>query len=148
MDWSEFASASGGFNRTDKLLQVSLAFSQPISSSITDWPKERDELRKKLQKTQKEATPFHYDTTPKVGIEVAQDPQARADSSGRVYVEEAFLDCWADLMMGSGWVNRDELTFKEANWAFVSDSLNANWSRRSDSGGIQGTAQQTGGRRR
>lgn len=119
MDWTEFASAAGGFNRTDKLLQVSLAFSQPISSSITDWPKERDELRKKLQKTQKEATPFHHDTTPKVGSEVAQDPQARADSSGRVYIEEAFLDCWADLMMGAGWMDRNELTFKEANWAFV-----------------------------
>lgn len=51
---------------------------------------------------------------------MAQDSTARSDSQGRVYVEEAFVDCWADLMMGGGWLDREELTFKEANWAIVS----------------------------
>ncbi|EIW72287.1 hypothetical protein TREMEDRAFT_20593, partial [Tremella mesenterica DSM 1558] len=119
MDWTEFASSTGGFNRTDPLLDISLTFSQPIAVSITEWPKERDELRKKLQKSQKEAVPFAYDTTPKVGTEVALDPHARADSTGRVYIEESFVDVWADLMMGGGWMDRDELTFKEANWAVI-----------------------------
>ncbi|ORX38018.1 hypothetical protein BD324DRAFT_608403 [Kockovaella imperatae] len=119
MDWSEFASDSGGFQRTDPLLDASLTFSAPLSESITDWPKERDELHKRLQKSQKEAVPFNYDTTPRVGASVSQDPGSRADGKGRVYLEEAFLDCWADWMMGGGWADREELTFKEANWVLI-----------------------------
>ena len=42
-----------------------------------------------------------------------------ADAKGRVWLEEAFVDCWADLFMGAAWEDRDELTFKEANWALV-----------------------------
>ena len=119
MDWTDFASPSGGFNRTDPLLDVSLAFAAPIKMSITEWPREREELQQRLHKTQKNSTPFAYDTTPRIGADVVLDDGSRSDSKGRVYVEEAFLDCWADLMMGAGWLDREELTFKEANWAIV-----------------------------
>ncbi|WVQ96362.1 hypothetical protein IAU59_003467 [Kwoniella sp. CBS 9459] len=121
MDWSEFASPSGGFHRTDPLLDVSLAFSPPVQNQITDWPKERDELRKRLHKAQKNTVPFNYDTSPRFGANAAPDAVAgaRADEKGRVYIEEAFVDCWADLMMGSSWVERNELTFREANWVLI-----------------------------
>ncbi|OCF77681.1 hypothetical protein I204_01679 [Kwoniella mangroviensis CBS 8886] len=119
MDWSEFASPSGGFNRTDPLLDVSLTFSAPIEKEITDWPKERDELRRRLHKSQKDSVPFNYDTTPRVGINAFSDANARVDDKGRVYVEEAFVDCWCDLIIGAGWMDREELTFREANWALM-----------------------------
>ncbi|BEI86684.1 hypothetical protein CcaverHIS002_0700300 [Cutaneotrichosporon cavernicola] len=114
MDWSEFA--SGGFTRTENYLTASLTFSAPVQSSITEWPKERDELRRRLQKTQKEATPFNHDTTPRVGRAANMEG---ADNKGRIYVEEAFVDCWADFMMGGAWTDREELTFKEASWALI-----------------------------
>ncbi|GMK54845.1 hypothetical protein CspeluHIS016_0114310 [Cutaneotrichosporon spelunceum] len=114
MDWSEFA--SGGFTRTENYLTASLTFSAPVQSSITEWPKERDELRRRLQKTQKEATPFNHDTTPRVGRAANMEG---ADDKGRIYVEEAFVDCWADFMMGGAWTDREELTFKEASWALI-----------------------------
>ncbi|WWD20031.1 hypothetical protein CI109_104504 [Kwoniella shandongensis] len=119
MDWSEFASPSGGFQRTDPLLDVSLTFSAPVESSITDWPKEREELRRRLHKSQKDATPFHYDTSPKIGVDANSGSVSGVDSRGRVYLEEAFVDCWADLMIGSNWIEREELTFREANWALI-----------------------------
>jgi hypothetical protein len=118
MDWTEFASPSGGFNRTDPLLDVSLTFSPPIGESISDWPKQQEDLRRRLHKTQKEGTPFNYDTAPRVGGQAA--PEQGQDAAGRVYLEEAFVDAWADLMMGAGWVEREELTFKDANWVIVS----------------------------
>ncbi|KLT40277.1 hypothetical protein CC85DRAFT_322125 [Cutaneotrichosporon oleaginosum] len=114
MDWSEFA--SGGFTRTENYLTASLTFSAPVQSSITEWPKERDELRRRLQKTQKEATPFNHDTTPRVGRAANVEG---SDNKGRIYVEEAFVDCWADFMMGGAWTDREELTFKEASWALI-----------------------------
>jgi hypothetical protein len=119
MNWNDFASSSGGFSRTDPHLAVSLTFSEPLSESITQWPSGRDALQRKLHKSQKEATPFHYDTSIKLGLAVENDQGEKRDERGRVWIEEAFIDCWADLMMGAGWVERDELTFKEANWALV-----------------------------
>ena len=120
MDWNEFASDSGGFQRTDPILDMSLSFSAPVSDTITQWPKDREELQRRLQKSQREATPFTHDTVPRVGAQMSQDSGSRADGKGRVYVEEAFVDFWADWMMGGGWADREELTFKEANWALVS----------------------------
>ena len=122
MEWSDFAAPSGGFSRTDNVLDVSLTFAPPISSSISEWPKEREDLNKRLHKTQKEATPFSYDTTPRIGNDIP-DSLARPDQYGRVYIEEAFVDWWADWAVGGGWMDRDELTFKEANWALVSAAL-------------------------
>ncbi|KAK8849410.1 hypothetical protein IAR55_004742 [Kwoniella newhampshirensis] len=119
MDWSDFASPAGGFHRTDPLLDISLTFSPPIESSIVDWPKERDELRRRLQKSQKGATPFNYDTTPKIGTSIDSTSVLTGDGQRWAFVEEAFVDCWADLMMGGGWIDREELTYREANWAFI-----------------------------
>lgn len=119
MDWTDFASPSGGFNRTDPQLNVSLSFAEPLQTSITEWPRGRDELHNRLHKSHKDSTPFAYDTTPRIGIDIGQDERARNDGPGRVYLEEAFVDCWADLMMGAGWIDREELTFKEANWVVV-----------------------------
>jgi hypothetical protein len=119
MDWSEFASPLGGFQRTDPLLDETLTFSSPLSAQISDWPRERDELRRRLQKTHKEGTPFNYDTTPRFGMNAASEAGTRSDGNGRVYLEEAFVDFWADIAMGCGWVNRGELTFREASWAIV-----------------------------
>lgn len=119
MEWSDFAAPSGGFTRTNPVLDVSLSFASPLSSSIQEWPKERDDLNRRLHKSQKEATPFHYDTKPHIGVDV-QDGNVRADHHGRVYIEEAFVDWWADWAIGGAWADREELTFKEANWAIVS----------------------------
>ncbi|ODN78262.1 hypothetical protein L202_03911 [Cryptococcus amylolentus CBS 6039] len=105
MDWSEFASDSGGFTRTDPLLSSTLSFAPPISSSIAQWPKDKEQLSKRLHKAEKQSTPFNYDTTPQVG--------------GRVYVEEAWVDVWCDLMVGGGWMEREERTFREANWVIM-----------------------------
>jgi hypothetical protein len=120
MNWSEFASSSGGFSRTDPHLAVSLTFAEPLSESITSWPQERDALQRKLHKSQKDAIPFHYDTSIRLGLEVQSEYGETRDDKGRVWIEEAFMDCWADLMNGAGWIERDELTFKEANWALAS----------------------------
>ena len=120
MDWYDFASSSGGFSRTDPHLAVSLTFAEPLSESITSWPQERDALQRKLHKSQKDAIPFHYDTSIKLGLDVISEYGETRDDRGRVWIEEAFMDCWADLMNGAGWIERDELTFKEANWALAS----------------------------
>ncbi|WWC93117.1 uncharacterized protein L201_008084 [Kwoniella dendrophila CBS 6074] len=119
MDWTEFASPSGGFYRTEEALDVSLSFAAPIEKEITDWPKERDELRKRLHKSQKDSIPFNYDTKPCIGPNALQDSNARTDNLGRVYIEEAFVDCWADFIIGTNWMDREELTFREVNWALI-----------------------------
>ena len=127
MDWTDFASPSGGFVRTDRLLDASLSFAAPLQSSINDWPRERDELQRRLHKSQKDATPFSYDTTPRVGPDAIQDNGTKYDSQGRVYMEVAFVDCWADLILGCNWLDREELTFREANWAIVSGKCLMVW---------------------
>lgn len=118
MDWTDFASSSGGFNLTDPLLDISLTFSPPLISEISEWPVHRQELSHRLQKSQKDAVPFHYDTSIQVGAQAFPEP--RADEKGRIVVEQAFIDFWADLAMGAGWCDRAEITFREANWSFVS----------------------------
>ena len=123
MDWTDFASPSGGFIRTDPVLNASLSFAAPLKSTINDWPQERGELQRRLLKSQKDATPFSYDTTPHVGPDTFRDTGTSCDTQGRVYIEVAFVDCWADLMLGCNWLDREELTFREANWAIVSGRL-------------------------
>lgn len=120
MNWSDFASADGGFNRTDPLLHASLDFSPPLQTSIKQWPQERQELHRRLHKSHKDAVKFEYDTTPRWGMQVPAEHDLRVDIKGRVWIEEAFVDAWADLLLGCGLVDRDELTFKEANWVLVS----------------------------
>lgn len=123
MNWTDFAADGGGFSRTDPHLAVSLTFAEPLANSIASWPSERDILQRKLHKSQKEAIPFHHDTSIRLGMDVDSDQGETRDEKGRVWIEEAFVDCWADLMMGTGWVEREELTFKESNWAIVSSAF-------------------------
>lgn len=84
-------------------------------------------MAKRLHKSQKDMVPFSYDTTPRFGAEAGWDTDGDnssgamgKDVQGRVLVEEAFIDFWADLGVGMEWVGRGEMTFREANWAFVS----------------------------
>ena len=37
-------------------------------------------------------------------------------------IEEGFLDVFASLVYGGGWMDRAETTFRECNWALVSVS--------------------------
>jgi hypothetical protein len=124
MDWTDFASSSGGFTRTDPALTTTLTFSAPLAQSIESWPKERTDLSKRLHKSNKDSVPFHHDTTPKFGEASGWSESAggeeKRDGKGRVYLEEAFLDFWADLGLGGGRVDRAELTFRESSWAIVS----------------------------
>ncbi len=112
MSWNEFAAPTGGFDRSDDALSKSLTFSPPVQTQIESWPEEREELRKKLKKSQKEMAKFDWDTTPVVGVP--------GRGKAITVIEEAFVDVWADLLLSSGWTDYDELTYREANWALVS----------------------------
>ena len=121
MSWTDFASADGGFTRTDPGLSSTLThFSPPIATSIAQWPAQRTEMHKRLDSSQKEMVPFRWDTRPRFGVE-AQDEEGygTGGNHGVVEVEAAFIDFWADLGMGAGWIDRGERTFREANWVFV-----------------------------
>lgn len=95
-----------GFSRNDDPLSATLQFAAPLTTTISAWPTRQSELRHKLKKTQKALPAFGWDTTPVLGGEEA--------------VEQGFLDIFCDLLYGSGWIDRDEQTFRECNWALVS----------------------------
>lgn len=121
MDWTDFASPSGGFTRTDPALTTTLTFSAPLKTSIEQWPKERSDLHRRLHKSHKDSVPFNHDTSPRFGDKSGWDGEGEVrDSKGRVYIEEAFVDFWADIALGGGWVHRSELTFRESSWIIVS----------------------------
>jgi hypothetical protein len=120
MHWNDFAAPNGGFSRTDPLLSASLNFSPPLQSSIAQWPQERQKLHRRLHRSHKDSVRFEYDTTPLWGLQVCPEHDFSVDSKGRAWIEEAFVDAWADLMLGCGLIDRDELTFKEASWVLVS----------------------------
>lgn len=64
---------------------------------------------------QKDLPSFEYDTRPRIG--------------GEVVLEEAFVDAWADLLISAGWMEREETTLRECNWAIVSRLLSLSLSR-------------------
>lgn len=130
MSWNDFASADGGFTRTDTGLSTTLNhFSPPIATSIAQWPAQRTEMHKRLEGGQKDMVPFQWDTRPHFGrdIEAMSSAEEHAGAGqqvmskdGTVQVEAAFIEFWADLGMGAGWVDTGERTFRETNWVFVS----------------------------
>lgn len=103
LSWNDFSSA--GFSRTDEPLSATLQFSTPVSSSINSWASQSAEIHRKLKKAQKSLPPFGWDTAPVLGREEM--------------VEEGFLEVFASLVYGSGWMDRTEHTFRECNWALV-----------------------------
>ncbi|KAJ9114225.1 hypothetical protein QFC22_005677 [Naganishia vaughanmartiniae] len=113
MTWDDFTSPSGGFDRTPSALADSLAITQPlVQEHLQHWPEERDELRKKLRKGYKELPSFD-----------AYEHRFRVDKEGEngsgIWVQEPFLDVWADLLLSGGWMETDELTYRPANWVIV-----------------------------
>lgn len=121
MNWTDFASPSGGLTRTDPALTTTLTFAKPLTNSIEQWPKDRSDLSKRLLRSDKDSVPFHHDTAVRYGEASGWEGEGEVrDSKGRVYLEEAFVDFWADLAVGGGWVERGELTFRESSWALVS----------------------------
>ena len=106
MSWEDFSNA--GFSRTDDPLNATLQFSQPITTTISSWPTQQEEIRRKLKKTHKALPPFGWDTDPVMGPEE--------------FVEEAFIDVFCDLVWGGGWMDleRGEEIDRECNWAIVS----------------------------
>ncbi|KAG8874786.1 hypothetical protein FS842_000515 [Serendipita sp. 407] len=103
LSWNDFSSA--GFTRTDEPLSVTLQFSTPVASTINSWASQSAEIHRKLKKAQKALPPFGWDTTPVLGREEM--------------VEEGFIEVFASLVYGSGWMDRAEVTFRECNWALV-----------------------------
>ncbi|KAJ9103647.1 hypothetical protein QFC19_004222 [Naganishia cerealis] len=114
MDWADFSSPSGGFDRMPSALANSLAISQPlVREHLRHWPAEREELRRKLRKGHKELPSFDaYDYRFRV-------PDEGTENEGAMWIEEPFLDVWADLLMGGGWMDTDELTYRPANWVIL-----------------------------
>lgn len=103
LSWNDFSSS--GFTRTDEPLSATLEFSTPVTSSISSWESQSAEIHRKLKKAQKNLPPFGWDTTPVLGREEM--------------IEEGFLEVFASLIYGSGWMDRSETTFRDCNWALV-----------------------------
>ncbi|KAG9074718.1 hypothetical protein FS749_013691 [Ceratobasidium sp. UAMH 11750] len=104
MTWSDFSTA--GFLRDDSPLSDTLQFAAPLQTTIQTWPTTSEDIHRKLKKQQKVLPTFGWETMPVAGQEWV--------------VEEAFLDCWADLIWSSGWSEREEGTHRDSNWALVS----------------------------
>ena len=103
MSWNDFSSI--GFLREDAPLSDTLQFSTPVASTINAWPAHADDITRKLKKTQKVLPTFGWDTSPVSGQDWT--------------IEEGFIASWADLLLSTGWMDKREGTFREANWAFV-----------------------------
>ncbi|KDN37847.1 hypothetical protein RSAG8_09901, partial [Rhizoctonia solani AG-8 WAC10335] len=96
MTWSDFS--AGGFTAGGAPLSDTLQFAAPLSTTIQTWPSANEDLHRKLKKQQKVLPAFGWETTPVAGQEWV--------------VEEAFLNCWADLIWSSGWCEREERTHR------------------------------------
>ncbi|KAI5449422.1 hypothetical protein NCC49_004706 [Naganishia albida] len=106
LTWTDFASPTGGFDRSTTALVNSLTLDQPLlAAQLSHWPAERRALHDQHVKAEKELPSFEaYEKELTIGEE---------------WIEEAFLDCWADLVVGAGWGDHGELTYRRANWAIV-----------------------------
>lgn len=104
LTWADFSSA--GFNRAETPLSATLQFSQPIVTTITQWPDNDKELSRKLKKAQKNMPAFGWETEPVM------------DGREEI-VEEGFIDVFCDLLYSGGWLDRGEEVFRDCNWALV-----------------------------
>ncbi len=111
MAWDDFASPTGGFDRTGDALSKSLLFAPPVQQQVETWPDEREELRKKLKKAHRETAKFDWNTTPQVVVQGVNNEV--------MVIEESFVDFWADVLLSAGWTDYDELTYRETNWVLV-----------------------------
>ncbi|KAG9073683.1 hypothetical protein FS749_014793, partial [Ceratobasidium sp. UAMH 11750] len=103
MTWSDFSTT--GFMRDDSPLSETMVFAKPSQNTIRTWPTTFKDIQQKPKKQQKDLPAFGWDTTP------------MADQ--KWVVEEAFLDCWADLIWSSGWSEREERIYRDSNWALI-----------------------------
>lgn len=46
-------------------------------------------------------------------------PSFRPRHVGELLIEEPFVDCWADILISAGWMDRSDTTLRECNWAIV-----------------------------
>ena len=103
--WTDFASPDGGFDRSPHALDESLALGHPVlDAHLAHWPAEREALCRKLVEGQK-------------GLPAFEGEEVKIEE---VVAQQAFVDCWADLLVGGGWMEEDELTYRRANWVMVS----------------------------
>ncbi|GAA5852943.1 hypothetical protein JCM9279_000087 [Rhodotorula babjevae] len=99
MDWSTFESA--GFTH-EMFAPGHLVFHHTLKQQLNTWPSSAKILDQRLRQAEQALPAFPYDTTPR--------------EEGRIKVDAAFFEAWADVLVGGGWA-KDEL--KESSWALV-----------------------------
>ncbi len=86
-------------------LSDALQFNVPVDSPSA-WTDHSVDLHRKLKKQQKNLPQFGWETTPVAGREWI--------------IEEGMATTWCELCLSSRWVDWNEGTFRESNWALVS----------------------------
>lgn len=119
VQWSQFERS--GFSLKDDGLESVLAFDDLLQQDVKRWPEERAELLDKLRKTDKAMPPFPYDTTPCVISSPSLDSEATGQWVQKPFsrMDDVFPEVYADILLGNGWSNRDELTHRNANFVIV-----------------------------
>ncbi|PWN35766.1 uncharacterized protein FA14DRAFT_46690 [Meira miltonrushii] len=119
LQWSQFEES--GFNPADDGLNDVLAFDDLLEQDVKRWPEDRAELLDKIRKTNKAMPAFNYDTTPMVvsSPSMSGDPQGQWQEKPISRMDDIFPEVYADILLGNGWHNRDELTHRNANFAVV-----------------------------
>lgn len=124
VQWSQFEELGFKASQEHDGLDKVLAFDDGLKDEMSKWPEERAELLAKLRSQQKKLPPFPYDTTPRV----VASPTLAGNPSGLHPVgsiapvsrmDDTFPEVFADLLVGNGWSNRDELTHRSANFVVV-----------------------------
>lgn len=119
LQWSQFEES--GFSPADDGLNDVLAFDDLLEQDVKRWPEDRAELLDKIRKTNKAMPAFNYDTTPLIvsSPSMSGDPQGQWQEKPISRMDDIFPEVYADILLGNGWSNRDELTHRNANFAVV-----------------------------
>lgn len=119
LQWSQFE--QNGFSPADDGLNDVLAFDDLLEQDLKRWPEDRAELLEKIRKTNKAMPAFDYDTTPLVvsSPSMSGDAQGQWEEKPFSRMDDIFPEVYADILLGNGWSNRDELTHRNANFAIV-----------------------------